>query len=138
MRLDHVGIAVRDLTAATALFRTLLGREPSGTEDVPGERVRVAFFQVGETRIELLEPTAPDSPVAKFLEKRGEGIHHFALAVADVDGEAARLRASGATLAGEPRSGAGGARVAFVHPKSAGGVLVELSSGHHGRAGGGR
>jgi methylmalonyl-CoA/ethylmalonyl-CoA epimerase len=99
-----------------------------GEEVVPTEQVKVAFFQVGESAFELLEPTADTSPIAKFLEKRGEGIHHVCLAVADIDAEVARLRGEGYQFVGDaPRPGAGGCRVAFIHPKSAGGILVELS-----------
>jgi methylmalonyl-CoA/ethylmalonyl-CoA epimerase len=127
-RIDHLGIAVRDLAAARTTFAALLGAKPLGEETVESEKVRVAFFRTGESAFELLEPTSPDSPVAKFLDKRGEGIHHVCLAVDDIDHEVARLRAQGFQFAGDaPRPGAGGARVAFVHPKSAGGILVELS-----------
>lgn len=127
-RIDHLGIAVKDLAAARATFEALLGSPPLGEETVASEKVRVAFFRTGESAFELLEPTSPDSAVAKFLEKRGEGIHHVCLAVDDIDREVARLRAAGFQFVGDaPRPGAGGARVAFVHPKSAGGILVELS-----------
>ena len=130
-RIDHLGIAVKDLAAAERLFALLLGRERAeGREEVPSERVRVAFFPVGESRLELLEPTGPESPIHKALEKRGEGIHHLCFAVDDLDAEVARLRAAGFQFVGDaPRPGSGGHRVAFIHPKSAGGILVELS-GH--------
>lgn len=128
MRIDHLGIAVKDLAAAERLFATLLGGPAGGREEVPGERVRVAFFPVGESRLELLEPTSPESPIAKALEKRGEGIHHLCLHVDDIEAEVTRLRAAGFQFVGEaPRPGSGGHRVAFIHPKSAGGILVELS-----------
>jgi methylmalonyl-CoA/ethylmalonyl-CoA epimerase len=138
-RIDHLGVAVTDLTQAERLFATLLGTPAGGREEVPTERVRVSFFQVGESRIELLQPTAADSPIAKALEKRGEGIHHVCLAVDDIATEVARLRAAGFQFVGEaPRPGAGGHKVAFIHPKSAGGILVELSeaAGEHGSPGG--
>src|SRR5262249_39117359 len=109
-------------------FSLLLGASCKGREEVPSESVRVAFFGVGESRFELLEPTNPSSPIAKFLEKRGEGIHHVCLRVDDIEAEIARLRQEGFEFVGAaPRAGAGGHKVAFVHPKSAGGILVELS-----------
>lgn len=127
-RIDHLGIAVRDLTRAEALFAELLGSEAGGREVVESEGVEVAFFRVGESRIELLQPTSPESPFQRALDKRGEGVHHVCLAVADIDAEVARLREAGFQFVGEaPRPGAGGHRVAFIHPKSAGGILVELS-----------
>lgn len=126
--IDHLGIAVKDLAAAERLFGTLLGSAPGGREEVPSERVKVAFFQVGESRLELLEPTGPESAIAKALDKRGEGIHHLCLRVPDIEAEVARLRAAGFQFVGDaPRPGSGGHRVAFIHPKSAGGILVELS-----------
>jgi methylmalonyl-CoA epimerase len=133
-KIDHLGIAVRDLAAATKKFETLLGVPVGGTEEVPTESVRVAFLQVGESRVELLEPTSESSPIAKFLEKRGEGIHHVCLSVTDIKAEVERLRAAGLEFVGAaPRPGAGGHQVAFIHPRSAGGILVELSEGpgHH-------
>lgn len=127
-RIDHLGIAVRDLNASEQLFSTLLGVAPGERETVASEGVEVSFFQVGESRFELLQPTTPESPIAGFLEKRGEGIHHVCLRVADIDAEVARLTAAGFRFVGEaPRPGAGGHRVAFIHPKSAGGILIELS-----------
>jgi methylmalonyl-CoA/ethylmalonyl-CoA epimerase len=127
-RIDHLGIAVRDLAAAEKRFALLLGAASKGREEVPSESVRVSFFDVGESRFELLEPTSPASPIAKFLEKRGEGIHHVCLRVDDIEAEIARLKAAGLDFVGEaPRPGAGGHKVAFVHPKSAGGILIELS-----------
>jgi methylmalonyl-CoA/ethylmalonyl-CoA epimerase len=130
-KIDHLGIAVKDLAAASKRFATLLGVSPSATEEVPSEGVRVAFFAVGESRFELLEPMNKESPVARFLEKRGEGIHHVCLRVKDVVAEVARLRAEGLEFVGAaPRPGAGGHQVAFIHPRSAGGILVELAQGH--------
>ncbi|MEZ6183985.1 MAG: methylmalonyl-CoA epimerase [Planctomycetota bacterium] len=118
--------------AEEPLFRTLLGVECSGHDEVASEGVRVAFFQVGEARIELLEPTSDASPLKRSLEKRGPGIHHMALQVDDVAGEVERLQAAGLSFVGDaPRPGAGGCQVAFIHPKSANGILVELSDGAH-------
>ncbi|HBP22457.1 MAG TPA: methylmalonyl-CoA epimerase [Planctomycetes bacterium] len=131
-RIDHLGIAVRDLEASEALFGALLGTESQGREVVETEGVEVSFFQVGESRFELLRPTKPESAIARHLEKRGEGIHHVCLKVDDIAAEVARLREAGFQFVGEaPRPGAGGCQVAFLHPKSAGGILVELSQGEH-------
>jgi methylmalonyl-CoA/ethylmalonyl-CoA epimerase len=125
--LDHVGIAVASIEEARGFYEAL-GLEIDHVEEVPQEGVRVAMIVVGGTRIELLEPTRDDSPVAKFLARRGPGIHHLCFASSDVRGDDARLRAAGAELLrSEPTRGAGGCWVQFVHPKSAGGVLVELS-----------
>ena len=127
-QLDHIGIAVAKLEDALPFWRDLLGLELEGIEVVPSEKVRVAVLKAGSTRIELLEPTSPDSPIAKALEKRGPGIHHLALAVEDVAARMAALKKAGRPALDEvPRPGAGGCQVTFVHPKSAGGVLVELS-----------
>jgi methylmalonyl-CoA/ethylmalonyl-CoA epimerase len=126
-RIDHVGIAVASIAEARRFWEAL-GLTVSHVEEVPAEGVRVAMLEIGESRIELLEPTRPDSAVAKFLEKRGPGIHHLCLASDDVAADDARLRAAGLELLRpEPTLGAGGCKVQFVHPKSAGGVLVELS-----------
>jgi len=126
-KIDHLGIAVRSIEAAMPLYTGMLGLELHEIEEVADQMVRTAVFPVGESRIELLEPTSPESPVAKFLEKRGEGIHHVALGVQDVAAALAKLKAEGARLIDEaPRRGAGGAMIAFVHPKSTGGVLLEL------------
>lgn len=127
-KIDHLGIAVHDLARSEPLFQALLGVAPAGREVVASEQVEVSFFRVGESAFELLMPTSPASPIARALEKRGEGIHHVCLAVDDIEAEVARLRAAGFQFVGDaPRPGAGGCRVAFVHPKSAGGILVELS-----------
>ncbi|NCP78666.1 MAG: methylmalonyl-CoA epimerase, partial [Desulfuromonadales bacterium] len=108
-------------------YRDILGMKFEGTEEVAEQKVRVAFLQVGESRIELLEPTAPDSPVAKFLEKTGEGIHHLAYEVDDLEASLADLRQKGMRLIDEtPRFGAHGAKIAFLHPRASGGVLTEL------------
>ncbi len=127
-RLEHVAIAVSDLDAAVAVYSALLGRPESGREVVESEQVQVAFFDLGDARLELLEPTAPDSPVGRFLERRGPGLHHIALEVTDIDAALERCRAAGLQTVGEaPRHGAGGRRVAFIHPAGSGGVLLELS-----------
>jgi methylmalonyl-CoA/ethylmalonyl-CoA epimerase len=127
MKIEHIGIATRALDEALLFWRDALGLEVVHTEVVEEQKVRVAMLPVGEPRIELLEPTADDSPVAKFLEKRGAGIHHVAVRVDDIRAALARLKESGARLIDEaPRVGANNCLVAFVHPSSAGGVLLEL------------
>lgn len=126
-RIDHVGIAVASIEDARRFWESL-GLVIDHVEEVPQEGVRVAMLVVGESRIELLEPTRPDSPIATFLARRGPGIHHLCLASDDVRADDARLRAAGTELLRpEPTRGAGGCWIQFVHPKSAGGVLVELS-----------
>ena len=125
--LDHIGIAVKDLNAALAFYRDALGLEIEGTEDVPSQQVRVHFAAVGEPRIELLEATAPSSPIAKYIEKRGPGLHHITLRVDDVAAALTSLKARGVRLIDEkPRPGAEGSMIAFIHPSSTGGVLIEL------------
>ena len=125
--LDHIGIAVGDLAQALAFYRDALGLEVEPPEEVPSQRVRAHFVPVGEATIELLEPTSGDSPIAKFIEKRGPGVHHVTLRVDDIREALARLRARGVRLIDEaPREGAAGALIAFVHPASTHGVLVEL------------
>ncbi|HKC63069.1 MAG TPA: methylmalonyl-CoA epimerase [Pyrinomonadaceae bacterium] len=127
MKIEHIGIATRTLDDALAFWRDALGLKVVHTEVVEEQKVRVAMLPVGEPRIELLEPTSEDSPVAKFLEKRGAGIHHIAVRVDDIRATLKRLKASGARLIDEtPRVGADGCLVAFVHPSSANGVLLEL------------
>jgi len=123
--LDHLGIAVPALNAAVAFYQTL-GLAVTHRETVATEKVHVAMLPAGDSRIELLEPAAPDSPIAKFLEKRGPGLHHVALKVPDLPSAVERLRAAGARLLNEPRQGAGGHLYVFVHPASTGGVLLEL------------
>jgi methylmalonyl-CoA/ethylmalonyl-CoA epimerase len=124
--LHHVGIAVADLDAAVARWCSLLGAEVEAEEEVPSQGVRAVALHTGSGRIELLSPTDADTPVGRFLERRGEGMHHVAFGVADLVAELARLRAAGATLVDEvPRQGLYGP-VAFVHPETMGGVLVEL------------
>ncbi|BBA71704.1 methylmalonyl-CoA epimerase [Geobacter sulfurreducens] len=131
-KINHIGVAVTSLDEAVPFYRDNLGMAFTGTEEVAEQKVRVAFFQIGETKIELLEPTAEDSPIAKFLEKNGNGIHHIAYEVDDIEAAIAKLVADGARMIdSSPRNGAHGARIAFVHPKSSGGVLTELcQSGH--------
>jgi methylmalonyl-CoA epimerase len=125
--LDHIGIAVGDLAQALAFYRDALGLEVGPPEEVPSQRVRAHFVPVGEATLELLEPTAPDSPIAKFIEKRGPGVHHVTLRVDDLNEALGRLKARGVRLIDEaPREGAEGALIAFVHPASTHGVLVEL------------
>ena len=125
--IDHIGIAVGDLGASLAFFRDALGLELDAPEDVPSQRVRAHFLQAGEAAIELVEPTADDSPIAKFVAKRGPGIHHVALRVDDIVAALAELKAKGVRLIDEtPRPGAHHSLVAFIHPASTHGVLVEL------------
>jgi methylmalonyl-CoA/ethylmalonyl-CoA epimerase len=125
-KLDHIAIAVRDLEESSRFYRDVLGLPGAGEETVAEQKVKVGFFTAGATRIELLAPTAPDSPVAKFLETRGPGLHHICLQVEDLDAELERLRRAGVAFTAEPRPGSHGSRIAFIHPKSAGGVLIEL------------
>jgi methylmalonyl-CoA epimerase len=125
-RIDHLGVAVRSLDRALEFYRDQLGLEVSLRETVQHEKVNVAMLPLGEPRIELLEPTETDSVIGKFLEKRGEGLHHIAIRVSDLNASVERLRASGARLLNEPRAGAGGHLYVFVHPSSTGGVLIEL------------
>jgi methylmalonyl-CoA/ethylmalonyl-CoA epimerase len=125
--LDHVGIAVRSI-AESASFYEALGLELTGTEDVPGQAVRVGFLPLGDTRLELLEPLGDDGPVARHLDRRGPGLHHVCVRVGDIRAAMDRLAAAGyRLLSDEPQPGAHGCVVCFVHPKDAGGVLVELS-----------
>ncbi len=126
-KLNHIGIAVPDLDAAAIIYRDVLGLEVIGEEIVEDQKVRTLMLKVGQVTIELLEPTAPDSPISSFLEKRGGGIHHLAYDVMDLEAELARMKKAGLRLIDEtPRIGAGGHRIAFIHPKSTGGVLTEL------------
>jgi methylmalonyl-CoA/ethylmalonyl-CoA epimerase len=130
-RIDHIGIAVASIAEAR-LFYEAMGLVVEAIEEVPQEGVRVAMIPCGEAKIELLEPTSDDSPIARFLAKRGPGIHHLCFASDDLRHDDRRLRAAGVELLRpEPTPGAGGCWVQFVHPKSAGGVLVELSQGGH-------
>ena len=125
--LEHIGIAVRDIAASNDLFARLLHITPYKAETVKSENVTTSFFRVNQTKIELLEATSPDSPIAKFLEKKGEGIHHVAFEVDDITTEMARLKAEGFTLLNEvPKRGADNKLVCFLHPKGTNGVLIEL------------
>ena len=125
--LDHIGIAVKDLAAALSFYRDALGLEIEAPEEVASQRVRAHFVPVGEAKLELLEATAADSPIARYVDKRGPGLHHITLRVDDIEAALAQLKAHGAKLIDEkPRPGAEGSLVAFVHPASAHGVLVEL------------
>ena len=130
MQLDHVGIAVSDLTAALARWTPLLGEPDAPPEEVPSNRVRVAFLSAGATHIELLEPTDPESPVARFLASRGEGVHHLAYHVPSVTAALEEVaRRGGRVIDRAARPGARGRRVGFVHPSAFGGVLVEFVEG---------
>src|SRR5258705_9100633 len=127
MKVDHIGIATQQLDDALAVWRDALGLEVESTEEVAEQGVRIAMLSAGETHIELLEPLSQSSPVGKFLEKRGPGIHHVAIRVTDIRASLALLKEKGTRLIDEtPRQGAGGCLVAFVHPASANGVLLEL------------
>ena len=127
MKIDHIGIATHQLDEALAVWRDALGLELESTEEVANQGVRVAMLPIGETHIELLEPLSKNSSVAKFLEKRGPGIHHIAIRVADIRASLAQLKEKGSRLIDEaPRLGARGCLVAFVHPSSVNGVLLEL------------
>lgn len=127
MNIDHLGIATRQIEEAVGFWRDALGLEVVEVEEVAEQRVRVAMLPIGESRVELLEPTSDDSPIAKFLDKRGPGIHHIAVRVPDIHAALARMKEQGARLIDErPRVGAGGSLIAFVHPSSTNGVLLEL------------
>src|SRR5690349_1459075 len=128
MKIDHLGIATKGIDEALGFWETALGLKNVHTEIVEDQKVRVAMLPIGECRIELLEPTSEDSPIAKFLEKRGGGIHHIAVQVENIEDALAKLKGEGARLIDEtPRIGAEGCLVAFVHPSSTGGVLLELT-----------
>ena len=125
--LNHIGIAVRSIDDQKPFYEGTLGLEFENIEEVPSQKVRVAFFRTGDVRLELLEPTSEDSPVAKFIEKRGEGLHHVAYTVEDIESRIAELKESGLRMIDEtPRPGAHHMQIAFLHPKSSHGVLTEL------------
>ena len=127
MKIDHLGIATKGIDEALKFWEDALGLENVHTEVVKDQKVRVAMLPLGESRIELLEPTSEDSPISKFLEKRGGGIHHIAVEIADIRASLASLKEKGVRLIDEePRVGAGGCLVAFLHPAAANGVLLEL------------
>lgn len=131
-RINHIGIAVHSIEESLPFYQGNLGMELAGIEEVAEQKVKVAMLQIGESKIELLEPIGEDSPVAKFLEKNGPGIHHLAYEVKDIEAVIAKLIADGARMIDEkPRNGAHGARIAFVHPKSSNGVLTELCQPGH-------
>jgi len=131
-KINHIGIAVKSLDDAIPFYRGSLGMAFTGIEEVTGQKVRVAMLQIGESMIELLEPTSEDSPVAKFIEKYGPGIHHIAYEVADIEAAITTLLADGARMIDEkPRHGAHNTRIAFIHPKSSNGVLTELCQAGH-------
>ena len=128
LKIDHLGIAVNSIEEAKKLFHDILGLKFEGTETVQEQKVTTAFFPVGDSEVELLESTAPDGPIAKYLEKRGEGIQHIAFRVDNLEEALTELKEKGIRLIDEkPRKGAGGAKIAFLHPKSTHGVLIELS-----------
>ena len=127
LKIDHLGIAVNSIDAGKNFWTDALGLEFEGTETVAEQKVTTAFFPVGESEVELLESTAPDGPVAKYIEKKGEGIQHVAFRVANIEEAISELKEKGVRMIDEkPRIGAGGARIAFLHPNSTNGVLVEL------------
>ncbi|MCB0653045.1 MAG: methylmalonyl-CoA epimerase [Saprospiraceae bacterium] len=126
-KVEHIGIAVKNLEESNALFAQLLGKDHYKIEEVLSEGVRTSFFETGDSKIELLEATDPESPIARFIEKKGEGIHHIAFEVENIGQEMERLRQEGFQLLNEtPKRGADNKLVCFIHPKSANGVLVEL------------
>lgn len=127
-KLDHIGIAVKDLEESLKFYQDMLGLECQGTEVVEEQKVRVAFLPVGDTEVELLESTHDDGPIAKFIEKKGEGIQHLAFRVDNIEKAIEEMKAKGVKMIDEkPRYGAGGAKIAFCHPKSTNGILIELS-----------
>ncbi|ACL05466.1 methylmalonyl-CoA epimerase [Desulfatibacillum aliphaticivorans] len=127
LKIDHLGIAVNDMDAARQVWESILGLSFEGKETVEAQKVTTGFLPVGESEVELLESTSPDGPVAKFIEKRGEGFQHVAFRVENIEEALAELKEKGVKLIDEkPRKGAGGAMIAFLHPKSTNGVLVEL------------
>lgn len=126
-KIEHLGIAVKSIQESASMYEKLLGKPSYKTEAVESEGVSTMFFQIGESKIELLEAISPNSPIAKFIEKKGEGIHHIAYDVTDINAELKRLKSEGFELIHEaPKDGADNKRIAFLHPKSTGGVLIEL------------
>ena len=127
-KIDHIGIAVRSIEKASELFSNLLGLKVTGEERVEGQKVKVAFLPLGDSELELLESTEPEGPIARFIEKKGEGIHHIAFRVDNIEKTLEKLKKEGVRLIDEkPRYGAGGAKIAFLHPKDTNGILIELS-----------
>jgi methylmalonyl-CoA epimerase len=126
-KIDHIGIAVKSIDEKLAFYNELLGLVYEGSEEIAAQKVKTAFLKVGESNLELLEPTSPDSAVAKFLESRGEGIHHIALAVNNIEQKIEDLIQKGVRMIDEkPRIGAHNKKIAFIHPKSTGGILLEI------------
>jgi methylmalonyl-CoA epimerase len=127
MKIEHIGIAVKSLSEAVKVYEQAIGLKLAGYDEVDEQGVRVAMLEIGESRIELLEPTRPDSPIEKFMNKRGEGIHHIAVRVDDIEQTLERLKTAGIRLIDEkPKRGAHNTRIAFIHPASTHGVLMEL------------
>lgn len=127
LKIEHIGIAVKDLEKSNELFAKLLGKQHYKTETVESEHVNTSFFEVGESKIELLHATSPDSAIAKYLDKKGEGIHHLAFGVEDIEAEVERLKAEGfQPISEKPKRGADNKLVFFFHPKTANGILIEL------------
>jgi methylmalonyl-CoA/ethylmalonyl-CoA epimerase len=127
-RLTHIGIAVKSIEKSSELFANLFGKNTGHIEEVADQKVKATFFNIGDSGIELLEPTSPDSTIARFIEKWGEGVHHLSFEVDDIDKEITRLRKKGFEMIDEkPRAGADDCRIAFLHPKSTNGVLIEIS-----------
>lgn len=132
-KIEHIGIAVKDLASAMDFYKNVLGLECYNIEEVTDQKVRTAFFRIGSTKIELLESTEPDGPIARFIENRGEGIHHIALSVDDITEHLRKAKEKGIRLIDEvPRKGAEGLDIAFFHPKSTGGVLIEICEDNKG------
>jgi methylmalonyl-CoA/ethylmalonyl-CoA epimerase len=128
LKIDHIGIAVNNLDETLKFYEEVLGITCTGKEEVPEQKVRVAFLPVGDTEVELLESTDPEGPIAKYIDKKGEGIQHLAFRVDNIEEAIESMKQKGIRMIDEsPRYGAGGAKIAFCHPKSTGGVLVELS-----------
>lgn len=126
-KVDHIGIAVSNLDETVKFYKNVLGLELHGTEVIEEQKVKVAFLPVGDSEVELLESTSPEGPIAKFIEKKGQGIQHIAFRVDDIEAALEEMKEKGIRLIDEkPRYGAGGARIAFLHPKSTNGVLIEL------------
>ncbi len=126
-KIDHIGIAVNSLEESLSFYEDALGLKVEGIEEVPDQKVKVGFLDIGGVHLELLEPSSPDGPVAKFIEKRGEGIHHIAILVDNIEESIKLMKDKGVKLIDEsPRKGAGGSKMAFVHPKSTHGILLEL------------
>jgi len=127
LSVDHIGVAAKGIGESVKFYRDILGLKLAGTEEVAEQKVRTAFLPVGESEIEILESTAPDGPIAKYIDKNGEGIQHIALRVDDIEAALEELKSKGVRLIDEtPRRGAGGTKIAFIHPKATKGILLEL------------